>query len=74
MSRDPLMVNKDEIADYKWVCGEEFVAIMKRKMSYLRAVSTLFPSYLLAKNSFENTKETGSQKTQSEVEVRVQSC
>ncbi|VDK68637.1 unnamed protein product [Litomosoides sigmodontis] len=74
MNRDPLMVNKDEIADYKWVCAEEFAAIMKRKMSYLRAVSTLFPSYILAKNSFENTKETGSQKTQSETEVRVQSC
>ncbi|KAL4003552.1 39S mitochondrial ribosomal protein L46 family protein [Acanthocheilonema viteae] len=56
MNRVSLMVNEDEVADYKWVNAEEFAASMKHKISYLRAVSTLFPSYLLARNNFEYVK------------------
>ncbi|CAG9534977.1 unnamed protein product [Cercopithifilaria johnstoni] len=73
-NRVPPMVNKDEVADYKWVSAEEFAAIMIHKTSYLRAVSTLFPSYLLTKNSLEYAKETESQKNRSKIEVQVQSC
>ncbi|EFO26460.1 hypothetical protein LOAG_02019 [Loa loa] len=69
MNRVPLVANKDEVADYKWVNAEEFAASVRHKMSYLRALSTLFPSYLLAKNSFEYAEETKSHKTRSETEV-----
>uniref|UniRef100_A0A183H4N3 Nudix hydrolase domain-containing protein n=1 Tax=Onchocerca flexuosa TaxID=387005 RepID=A0A183H4N3_9BILA len=73
MKRVPLVVNGDEIADYKWVSAEEFVASVKHKISYLRALSTLFPSSLLGKNSFECDKRTGSQKTRLKTDIQMQS-
>lgn len=72
MKRDPLMANEDEVADYKWVNAEEFAASVKHNMSYLRALSTLFPSCILAKNSFEYTERKDSQKTRSKTEVQAQ--
>ncbi|KAM3723321.1 39S ribosomal protein L46 [Dirofilaria immitis] len=73
MKHIPLIANRDEVADYKWVSAEEFAANLKYTMSYLQALSTLFPSSLLAKNSFGCSKGTGSQKTQPKMDIQTQS-
>ncbi|VDO22616.1 Uncharacterized protein BM_BM6861 [Brugia malayi] len=57
MKRSALLVKKDVVADYKWANAEEFAASVGHKMSYLRALSTLFPSYLLTKNISECAKK-----------------
>ncbi|VDK63317.1 unnamed protein product [Onchocerca ochengi] len=73
MKRVPLIVNGDEIADYKWVSAKEFGASVRHTISYLRALSTLFPSSLLRKNSFECGKRTESQKTRLKTNIKMQS-
>lgn len=73
MDHVQLVVNEDEVADYKWVNSEEFATSMKHKMSYLRALSTVFPSYLLVKNNLGYGKEHEYQKIGSNTDVRKQS-
>uniref|UniRef100_A0A915PY77 39S ribosomal protein L46, mitochondrial n=1 Tax=Setaria digitata TaxID=48799 RepID=A0A915PY77_9BILA len=68
----PMKANKNEVADYKWVSAEEFVTNLRHATSYLRALSTLFPSYLLTRNSFQCGEEMKSIKTTSKTEMQAQ--
>ncbi|VDN06757.1 unnamed protein product [Thelazia callipaeda] len=58
----PLRINKEEIADYKWVTAEEFVANMKHTKSYITALSTLFPPYIMTKDGFQSEETVLPQK------------